>query len=56
MQLQVTGFFDEATNTISYVAVARWLAGRKGALNVAFAGLIFVVAAYMLVKSAASFA
>jgi hypothetical protein len=32
------------------------IAGRKGALNVAFAGLIFVVAAYMLVTSAASFA
>ncbi|TFF27572.1 sulfite exporter TauE/SafE family protein [Jiella endophytica] len=36
--------------------VARWLSGRKGALNVAFAGLIFVVALYMLYKSAAAFA
>ena len=35
--------------------VARWLAGRKGALNLAFAGLIFVVALYMLYKSAAAF-
>jgi uncharacterized protein len=35
--------------------IVRWLAGRKGALNLAFAGLIFVVAAYMLVKSTASF-
>ncbi|WAP70356.1 sulfite exporter TauE/SafE family protein [Jiella pelagia] len=35
--------------------VARWLSGKKGALNVAFAGLIFVVAVYMLYKSAAAF-
>ncbi|MEF2553186.1 sulfite exporter TauE/SafE family protein [Aurantimonas sp. A2-1-M11] len=35
--------------------VARWLSGRKGALNVAFAGLIMLVAIYMLVKSGQAF-
>jgi uncharacterized membrane protein YfcA len=30
---------------------AKLLAGRKGALNTVFAGLIFVVAIYMLVRS-----
>lgn len=34
---------------------ARSLAAKKGALNIAFAGLIFVVALYMLWKSAAVF-
>lgn len=36
-------------------AVGRRLSVRRGALNVAFAGLIFVVAIYMLVRSAGSF-
>lgn len=31
--------------------IARWLSGRKNALNVAFAGLIVVVALYMLFRS-----
>jgi uncharacterized membrane protein YfcA len=31
--------------------LATKLAGRKGALNTVFAGLIFVVAIYMLVRS-----
>ncbi|MCB8839912.1 sulfite exporter TauE/SafE family protein [Aurantimonas sp. VKM B-3413] len=35
--------------------VARFLAGKKGALNIAFAGLIFVVAIYMIIKSATAF-
>ncbi|NDW07146.1 sulfite exporter TauE/SafE family protein [Jiella pacifica] len=35
--------------------VARWLSAKRGALNVAFAGLIFAVAVYMLYKSAAAF-
>jgi hypothetical protein len=30
---------------------AKWLANRRGALTTAFAVLIFVVAAYMLVRS-----
>ena len=36
--------------------IARWLSGRKGALNIAFAGLVFVVAIYMLFRSATAFA
>ncbi|MBO0903388.1 sulfite exporter TauE/SafE family protein [Jiella sonneratiae] len=36
--------------------VARFLSAKKGALNTAFAGLIFVVAVYMIYKSAAAFA
>ncbi len=35
--------------------LARHLAQKKGALNLAFAGLILVVAAYMFWKSAATF-
>mgnify|MGYP007058478322 CR=1 FL=1 len=35
--------------------IARWLAGRKGALDIAFAGLIMLVAIYMLVKSGMAF-
>ena len=34
---------------------ARWLSGRKNALNVAFAGLIVVVALYMLFRSGQAF-
>ncbi|MEP5514963.1 MAG: sulfite exporter TauE/SafE family protein [Bauldia litoralis] len=35
--------------------IARWLSGRKGALDIAFAGLIMLVAIYMLVKSGLAF-
>ena len=37
-------------------SIAKWLAGRKGALNLSFAGLIFVVAISMLYRSAAAIA
>ena len=35
--------------------IARWLSGRKSALNIAFAGLIVVVALYMLFRSGQAF-